>query len=80
MFKLIFLLLIIKSVVCYYKQNPLILEYQWKYIDFDWPSPEIRQQYINSDDYNFTRIVPIDVDREPSKFLMRINCKLFIYA
>ena len=73
MLKLIYLLLITKSVLSYDAKEPLTLEYQWKYIDFDWPSPKIKQQYIDSGDYNFTKIIPIDVDREPSKYLIKLN-------
>ena len=72
MLKLIYLLLITKSVLSYHTKEPLILEYEWKYIDFDWPSPEIKQQYVDSGDYNFTKIVPIDVDRETSKYLINL--------
>ena len=36
--------------------------FQWKYIDFDWPSHAIKQQYIQNGIYDYTAIVPIDVD------------------
>ncbi|XP_058797508.1 major royal jelly protein 2-like [Phymastichus coffea] len=35
----------------------------WKYIDFLWQSKKMRQQAISSGDYNYTQMMPMDVDQ-----------------
>lgn len=37
--------------------------YEWKYIDYSWTSDDHRYQAIKSGQYNYTRILPMDVDK-----------------
>ena len=69
MIQLIALFLIIEVTFGNFNEKPLFLEYQWSYIDFDWPTPEIKQQYIANGVYNYSKIVVLDVDREKREFL-----------
>ncbi|XP_058797668.1 major royal jelly protein 1-like isoform X2 [Phymastichus coffea] len=39
--------------------------YEWKYIDYVWESDARRQQAIDSGEYDFSRILPMDVDKAP---------------
>ena len=69
MIQLIPLLLIIEVTFGHFNENPLFLEYQWSYIDFDWPTLEMKQKYIDNGVYNYSKIVASDVDREKCEFL-----------
>ncbi|CAB0038352.1 unnamed protein product [Trichogramma brassicae] len=36
--------------------------YEWNYIDFAWDSPAEREKAVKNESYDFTRILPVDVD------------------
>lgn len=44
------------------RMNALSTLAEWKYFDFDWPNPQVKQEYLEKGEYNFSNIVPIDVD------------------
>ncbi|XP_060832417.1 major royal jelly protein 2-like [Bombus pascuorum] len=44
-------------------ENAMRVVYEWRYIDFDFGSEARRQAAINSGEYNYTTVNPIDVDR-----------------
>ncbi|XP_058808636.1 major royal jelly protein 3-like isoform X2 [Phymastichus coffea] len=37
--------------------------YEWKYIDYMWESPAQKERYLQNGEYDYTNIVPIDVDK-----------------
>ncbi|XP_046748666.1 major royal jelly protein 2-like [Diprion similis] len=41
----------------------LHVRFEWKYIDYVWKNSEHKQKAVDSGDYNYTKIFPIDVDR-----------------
>ncbi|KAJ8687631.1 hypothetical protein QAD02_023425 [Eretmocerus hayati] len=43
--------------------SPLVSEYEWKYLDYLWLSPEQKLTYKNQGLYKRQAMVPIDVDR-----------------
>ena len=39
--------------------------FEWRYIDYLWPSEAARTAAIQSGAYDYSRILPMDVDKAP---------------
>lgn len=51
------------AVVVQARYSPLKTEYQWKYFDYVWKSPDHRDYYVRNGLYDPAAMAPIDVDR-----------------
>ncbi|KAJ8687047.1 hypothetical protein QAD02_022841 [Eretmocerus hayati] len=49
--------------------------YQWRYIDYVWPSEDVKQDAIATGAYNYTNIMPMDVDvaKDGRVFITALN-------
>lgn len=43
--------------------------YEWKYVDFDWKSPQQRQEAIDSGYYNKNSVILYDVDKTQGRLV-----------
>lgn len=53
---------------------PMETVFEWKYIDFDWPSEAMKQAYVAKQWYNYTAIIPGDINRSKGKSFQNFNC------
>lgn len=61
------LVLVTSAVLISAGTGKLDTVYEWKYVDYDWESPTRRLEAINSGEYDFSRVLPMDVDKAPGK-------------
>lgn len=52
--------------------DKLEVVYQWNYFDYVWPSERERQAAVDSGEYNYTKLVSIDVDKWKDKIFVTI--------
>lgn len=56
------------------------LEYQWKYLDLLWESPQQKQEAINSGAYNASVAFFFDVDRAPGRLTLFKDFIVILYG
>lgn len=56
------------------------VEYQWKYFDLLWESPQQKQEAINSGDYNITAAFLYDVDKAPGRLTLFKDFIVILYG
>lgn len=52
--------------------SKLVLEYEWKYADLVWESPQQKQRAIDSGAYNASSMFLFDVDLAPGRLFTRL--------
>ena len=62
-----FLLTFISISSSFANLKKLDIVYKWKYIDFVWPSEELKNSAISNGDYNYKNIIPMGFAKAPGK-------------
>jgi len=56
------------------------LEYQWKYLDLLWDSPQQKQEAINSGAYNASIAFLYDIDKAPGRLTLFKDFIVILYG
>jgi hypothetical protein len=46
--------------------------FEWKYIDYLWISEVVRQEAVQNGTYDFSRILPMDVEKSRGKLKLKL--------
>lgn len=53
-------------------QNKLVPKFTWNQVDWEFPSEKVKQQLIDSGDYNIENALPVGIERYQDKLFVSV--------
>lgn len=62
----------LENTLAFSKKDAMEVVYEWNYLDFAFPTHELKQSAVKSGEYNHSNCIPIDVDRWHDKTFVTV--------